>query len=125
MVNHSSVESIKSEYALIGDNCLHIINPPDGYAFESLYVNNPGDLPATDEGYQVTFDIYYPLTNNYDLTIRFFATPSSYVDVIVKGSNNIQSITTTNTNYYKLELFTRANLTQTEYWISNIQIRLL
>lgn len=90
-----------------------------------MFINRPSDLPSSDNGYQVTFDIYYPATNNYDLIVRFFATSSSYVDVIVKSSNVIQSITVTNNNYYRLELFTRTNSLQTEYYLSNIRIELI
>lgn len=90
-----------------------------------MFVSKYSELPSADNGYQVTFDIYYPTTNNYNLTVRFFATLSSYVEVIVNGSNDIQSITITNNDFYKLELFTRTNAMQTEYWLSNIRINLI
>ena len=90
-----------------------------------MFVNKYSELPSADNEYQVTFDIYYPTTNNYNLIVRFFATPSSYVDVVVNGSNDIQSITITNNDFYKLELFTRTNAMQTEYWLSNIRINLI
>ena len=124
-INNSIIEIVKSDYATIGDSCLHSIHPPNNYAFESVFVNKYSELPSADNGYQVTFDIYYPTTNNYNLSVRFFATPSSYVDVIVNGSNDIQSITITNNDFYKLELFTRTNAMQTEYWLSNIRINLI
>ena len=124
-VNNSIIEIVKSDYATIGDACLHSIHPPNNYAFESVFVNKYSELPSADNGYQVTFDIYYPTTNNYNLTVRFFATLSSYVEVIVNGSNDIQSITITNNDFYKLELFTRTNAMQTEYWLSNIRINLI
>lgn len=90
-----------------------------------MFVNKYSELPSADNEYQVTFDIYYPTTNNYNLIVRFFATLSSYVDVVVNGSNDIQSITITNNDFYKLELFTRTNAMQTEYWLSNIRINLI
>ena len=124
-VNNSIIEIVKSDYATIGDACLHSIHPPNNYAFESVFVNKYSELPSADNGYQVTFDIYYPTINNYNLIVRFFATSSSYVDVIVNGSNDIQSITITNNDFYKLELFTRTNAMQTEYWLSNIRINLI
>ena len=74
-----------------------------------MFVNKYSELPSADNEYQVTFDIYYPTTNNYNLIVRFFATSASYVDVIVNGSNDLQSITITNNDFYKLELFTRIN----------------
>ena len=124
-VNHSSIESVNSEYATSGKNCIHIINPADEYAFESAFIDRPSDLPASNNGYQIKFDVYYPITNNYDLNVRFFKSGSSYNNMTVTSSSNIQSITITNENYYRLEMFTRTNLTPTEYWISNIRITLL
>ena len=70
---------------------------------------------------RMEFDCYYPTSNNYPLVVRFFKSGSSYVDVNVTGSNNMQHVIITNQGYYNVQLFTRTNQEQTEYWISNIK----
>lgn len=103
----------------MGDTSLHVINPAEGQSFESISISKPADVSA-DNGYKIEFDIYYPTTNSYDLNVRFYKSSSAHNDVVVSSSDNIQHITITNEDYYRLELFTRDNLEETKYWISNI-----
>lgn len=104
---------------------MHVVNPADGYAFESVNIYSFNSAISSDMQIQMEFDCYYPTSNSYPLIVRFFKSSSSYVDVNVTGSNNLQHITITNQGFYRLELFTRTNAEQTEYWISNIKATII
>lgn len=108
----------------IGDTCIHAIHLPESQNFESISIPKPSSLPEGN-GYQIKFDIYYPSTNEYDLTVRFYKSSSEHNSITVTGSDNIQSITITNDDFYRLEMFTRENVAQTEYWVSNVRCNLI